>query len=231
MADADKTDNVHEESFMLYKKLPSHMIKDKTLLQVPKDSKDFVNSFLKAAAPKGRSEEIEKFSSRKEMVMDALNKKKRSKRKRSKKALSTKQKKQLNMNDIPPEQQKYEMYEPLHQLWLDYIRDSLQLNRETVKPEHRHTKLLRCDLHGSIITVTKSKCPSYIGQSGIVVQETRNSFKMITKADCLKIIPKVSTVFTLSVDDIVVNIYGTHLRYRASDRANRKFKSKPTIDL
>ena len=34
MADADKTDNVHEESFMLYKKLPSHMIKDKTLLQV-----------------------------------------------------------------------------------------------------------------------------------------------------------------------------------------------------
>ena len=46
--------------------------------------------------------------------MDALNKKKRSKRKRSKKALSTKQKKQLNMNDIPPEQQKYVGFDSLH---------------------------------------------------------------------------------------------------------------------
>ncbi len=44
------------------------------------------------------------------------------------------------------------MYEPLHQLWLDYMRDSLQLQRQTVKPEHLHTKLLKCDLHGSIIT-------------------------------------------------------------------------------
>ncbi len=67
-----------------------------------------MSNFLKSAAPKGRADEIEKFSSRKEMIMDALKQKKRSKRKRKKKALSTKQKKQLNLNDIPPEQQKYE---------------------------------------------------------------------------------------------------------------------------
>ena len=36
------------------------------------------------------------------------------------------------------------------------------------------------------ITVSKSKCFSYIGVTGIVVQETENMFKLITKNDSLK---------------------------------------------
>ncbi|XP_038050386.1 ribonuclease P protein subunit p29-like [Patiria miniata] len=225
--------DVEKESFTLYDPLPRKLKKDKTLVQVPKDPKQFVTSFLRAAAPRKRGEQLEKLSSRKEMVMDAVKPKRRTERRRGrkKKALSNKQKKELNMNNIPKELQKYEMYEPLHQLWLDYMRDSLQLKNPTVTAENLHIKLLRCDLHGSIMTVTKSKCPSYIGQCGIVVQESRNAFKMITKADVMKTIPKASTIFTMSIDNLVVNIYGNHLRFRAGDRANRKFKVKPTIDL
>ncbi|XP_022092122.1 ribonuclease P protein subunit p29-like [Acanthaster planci] len=225
--------DVAKETFTLYNPLPRKLQKDKTLLQVPKDPKEFVTSFLRAVTPRRRDEQLEKLSSRKEMVMDAIKSRRKSERRRGrkKKALSSIQKKQLNMKDIPPELQKYEMYEPLHQLWLDYMRDSLQLKHPTVTAEHLHIKLLRCDLHGSIMTVTKSKCPSYIGQSGIVVQESRNAFKMITKANSLKTIPKASTIFTMTIDNLVINIYGNHLRYRAGDRANRKFKIKPTIDL
>ena len=47
-------------------------------------------------------------------------------------------------------------------------------------------KLLKADFHGSCVTVQKSKCPSYIGVSGIVLQETRNMFKVITKDDQVK---------------------------------------------
>lgn len=36
------------------------------------------------------------------------------------------------------------------------------------------------------ITVSRSKCPSYIGVSGILLQETKNAFKIITKDDKLK---------------------------------------------
>ena len=35
-------------------------------------------------------------------------------------------------------------------------------------------------------TVSRSKCPSYVGTSGILLQETKNAFKIITKDDKLK---------------------------------------------
>lgn len=34
--------------------------------------------------------------------------------------------------------------------------------------------------------VTKSKCPSYVGVTGILLQETKHVFKIITKEDRLK---------------------------------------------
>lgn len=43
--------------------------------------------------------------------------------------------------------------------------------------------------------VTKSKCPSYVGVTGILLQETKHVFKIITKEDHLKgvcCVPRVS---------------------------------------
>lgn len=34
--------------------------------------------------------------------------------------------------------------------------------------------------------VTKSKCPSYVGVTGILLQETKHVFKILTKEDRLK---------------------------------------------
>lgn len=61
------------------------------------------------------------------------------------------------------------------------------------------TRLLRADYHGAYITVTRSKCPSLIGISGIVIQETRNVFKIITRNDRLKskYICKIYNTFTI----------------------------------
>ena len=47
-------------------------------------------------------------------------------------------------------------------------------------------KLLKADYHGCMITVRKTKCPSLLGLSGIVLMETRNTFKIISKDDKLK---------------------------------------------
>lgn len=46
--------------------------------------------------------------------------------------------------------------------------------------------LLRCDYHGCKVRVSQSKCPSYVGLSGIIAQDTRDVFKIITKEDKLK---------------------------------------------
>ena len=43
------------------------------------------------------------------------------------KKLSSQQKREMKIYEIPKEQQVYELYLPLHELWLSYMRDLLQL--------------------------------------------------------------------------------------------------------
>ncbi|KAI2590102.1 POP4 isoform 5 [Pan troglodytes] len=92
-------------------------------------------------------------------------------------------------------------------------------------------KLLKADLHGAIISVTKSKCPSYVGITGILLQETKHIFKIITKEDRLKVIPKLNCVFTVETDGFISYIYGSKFQLRSSERSAKKFKAKGTIDL
>ena len=45
---------------------------------------------------------------------------------------------------------------------------------------------VKCDLHGAVVTVQQSLCPSYVGVSGIILQESRNTFIVITNDNKLK---------------------------------------------
>jgi len=62
-----------------------------------------------------------------------------------------------------------------------------------------HPKLVKADFHGSLLTVRQSKNPCLVGLSGIVIHETENAFKVITRKDQLKLIPKQNSIFTLAV--------------------------------
>ena len=46
--------------------------------------------------------------------------------------------------------------------------------------------ILKADFHGCFLTVSKSCCPSYIATTGIVIMETKNTFKIITKQNQVK---------------------------------------------
>lgn len=52
--------------------------------------------------------------------------------------------------------------------------------------QHKRDSVLKADFHGCFLTVSKSCCPSYIGSTGIVIMETRNTFKIITKQNHIK---------------------------------------------
>ncbi|KAG8706800.1 hypothetical protein FRC09_002197 [Ceratobasidium sp. 395] len=120
------------------------------------------------------------------------------------------------------------------------------------------TKLVKADFHGSKLTgksplllqytklnegltVKASKCPTLVGVSGIVIEETANVFRVITPDDRVKVLPKQNSVFTFSIPlkpeqedsapQIQFELYGNQFRFRADDRASRKFKSKETIEL
>jgi len=72
---------------------------------------------------------------------------------------------------------RYEATLPLHNLWCAYIHD-LFVNTHGANLE---LALLRADYHGSILNVTRSRCPSLIGKTGVVLQETLNCFIMVTR--------------------------------------------------
>ncbi|XP_002736301.1 ribonuclease P protein subunit p29-like [Saccoglossus kowalevskii] len=219
-----------------YNDLPEEVNKYKEELGIEKPAQNvFVESFLRRTVTSKRrvDQEIRNILSAKAIVMDVVKPKKvpTETSMKQRKSLTAKERRQLKIYDIKPDHQKYTIYEPLHYLWKDYIRDYLQILPEKGFNKQTLEKLLKADYHGCIIKVTKSKCPSYVGTTGIVVQETKNVFKIITKDDILKTIPKVNTVFCVEVQSLLVTLYGNHLRRRASERSVKKFKSKPTIDL
>jgi len=122
-----------------------------------------------------------------------LNERKEKTRKQSKqkpRPLSAAQKRKLCLNEIPKEQQKYSIYEPLHNLWLGYMREILCVNDAQrpvyLTPASSGQMLASADMHGALLRIVRSRCVSRVGLEGIVVRDTRFTFEIITKNNLVK---------------------------------------------
>ncbi|PIL23904.1 hypothetical protein GSI_13655 [Ganoderma sinense ZZ0214-1] len=186
--------------------------------------------------------------------------------------VSKKESRKRGIWKLRKEEAKFELFVPLHMLWLGYMSELLSLAPQPATPSAdpasampgtagMHTKLVKADFHGAIVTVRQSKNPCLVGLSGIVVHETENSFKVITRKDEQKLLPKLNSIFVFAVPLYAVSassatppgssadadtgdvktildmphiefeLYGNHFCYRAAERAGRKFKHKETIEL
>ncbi|CAO2654892.1 Nn.00g116250.m01.CDS01 [Neocucurbitaria sp. VM-36] len=179
----------------------------------------------------------------------ALNERKQQQQKRSKnkpRPLSAAQKRKLGLNEIPKEQQKYAIYEPLHNLWVGYMREILGLNDAGravhVTPNASGQMLASADMHGALLSVVRSRCVSRVGLEGIVVRDTRFTFEIITKRNVVKAIPKEHTVFRFMIPlpakegeeaarPLEFEIFGEQFQTRAPDRANKKFRMHYQPDI
>ncbi|KAJ3196078.1 oxidation resistance protein 1 [Irineochytrium annulatum] len=123
---------------------------------------------------------------------------------------------------------RYSIYIPLHALWLNYITSLIPSS--TPAPEVA-SKLAHADLHGAVLTVTKSRCPSLVRISGILIRETENVFDIVTRKDVVKRVPKAGSIFAFEVMGRIVTVFGDHYRCRAVERMGKKFKPKPTVEL
>ncbi|NWX85809.1 RPP29 protein, partial [Nothoprocta ornata] len=200
-------------------------------LQGPEEAKAFVSAFLKRSMPRMKDEAIQDMLTRKAVVLEHYSKKKKKGKKKKRKGFTAKERRELRLFEIEPEQRRYALFLPLHELWKQYIRDLCYGLKPDAQPQMIQGKLLKADLHGAIVTVTKSKCPSYVGITGIILQEMKHIFKIITKEDKLKVVPKLNNVFSLEIDGFISYIYGSKFQFRASERSAKKFKLKGTIDL
>ncbi|KAH7068847.1 Rof/RNase P-like protein [Paraphoma chrysanthemicola] len=178
-----------------------------------------------------------------------LNERKEQARKRSKnkpRPLSAAQKRKLCLNEIPKEQQRYAIYEPLHNLWVGYMREVLGLSDVDravyLTPASSGQMLSSADMHGALFRVVRSRCVSRVGLEGIVVRDTRFTFDIITKKNVVKAIPKEHTVFRFEVPvlakdgedapkPLVFEINGEQFQTRAPDRANKKFRMHYQPDI
>ncbi|KAJ2358365.1 enolase-phosphatase E1 [Coemansia sp. RSA 2618] len=159
-------------------------------------------------------------------------------KKSGRKKITAKEKRQLKIYDIPEEARRFELFLPLHRLWSKYIssllgdNDITGLIADSKQQQQLFGRLIKADLHGAKLAVERSKCPNFVGISGIVAQETKNAFKIITEDDRLVVVPKARCVFALQLpSNDQCLIYGDQFMYRASERASKKFKAKPTVDL
>eukprot|EP00042_Codosiga_hollandica_P040430 m.348118 g.348118 ORF g.348118 m.348118 type:complete len:252 (-) comp55864_c1_seq11:64-819(-) len=145
--------------------------------------------------------------------------------------MTAQERRALDKFSLKPEESRYELFLPMHELWVQYMTELLQLESQPLLAATLQNKITKADLHGCILTVTRSKCWSFVGASGIVVQETENAFHLVTTANKTKMIPKENSIFSFSLPGLTATIFGNHFRFRASERAVKKFKAKASIEL
>ncbi|MCJ1283226.1 hypothetical protein MMC26_002554 [Xylographa opegraphella] len=123
-------------------------------------------------------------------------------RRRKPKPLTAREKRVLGIYEIPKEDQRYEIYEPLHRMWVGYMWEILGLKegeQAYVTVEGAGSKLASADYHGAELEVVRSRCVGRVGSKGIVVKDTKFTFEMITKRNVLRTVPKRHSVFRFKV--------------------------------
>ncbi|KAF8473818.1 Rof/RNase P-like protein [Kalaharituber pfeilii] len=132
------------------------------------------------------------------------------------KPLTAREKRKLRIYDIPPECRHYEIYVPLHKLWIGYVQEVLFGDSGTVPRSNGYggnaekgkvmiagqelaAKIMSADLHGAEVKVVRSRCPTRVGLKGIVVKETKMTFEIVTTANLIKTIPKEHSIFEIEV--------------------------------
>jgi ribonuclease P protein subunit POP4 len=151
---------------------------------------------------------------------------------------------------VPKEGQKYAIFEPLHNLWLGYIREILG-NEVYTGGQGAAAKLASADFHGAGVEVVRSGCVGRVGIKGIVIKDSRFVFEIITPKNQIKTVPKEGTIFRIEVPakdkeekaatgpseeqpkeggdagsgKFVFELHGDQFSYRPADRATKKFKT------
>ncbi|ORZ32850.1 ribonuclease P protein subunit p29 [Catenaria anguillulae PL171] len=149
------------------------------------------------------------------------------KQRKQRKYLSSRERRSLGLMTLPTNSIIFAAMKPLQHLWNQYMDDL----KSGGAADQFMAKLIKADFHGAHMTVTQATCPTLIGISGIVVQETAKTFNLVTQQNVVKSICKQGTVFSVVIGQMVYHLYGHQLQYRSSERAARKFKGKPTIEL
>lgn len=216
--------------------LPKHITKQ---IRTCENSEQYITNFLQNTLPPSDSSSIEG-ELRKSFLL-AKHKNKLNKKKRCKgKLLSSRKRMQLGLRKIGcKNDMKYVDLLPLNQLWLKYMQQILgtkffhNIPKNPIDPnwETVNQQLIKADFHGAEISVFASKCPSLVGMSGIVIQDTKNTFRICGKDNVIRTIPKDVVIMNIYLNEVKLEFFGKDLSIRPTERTIKKFKCGRLYEL
>uniref|UniRef100_A0A182QYR2 Ribonuclease P protein subunit p29 n=1 Tax=Anopheles farauti TaxID=69004 RepID=A0A182QYR2_9DIPT len=155
--------------------------------------------------------------------------------KKQKKTLSRKEIKELGVYTIPQGTVTYADALLLHKMWSEYFKTISNIKNVPYETSDHYnsvvSSLLKADYHGAKIRIVRSKQSSVVGMKGIVVLDTKGTFKIVSKDNKLRTIPKNDSQFEICIQDTVVTIFGKHLNARPAERSVKKTKTFAFPDL
>jgi ribonuclease P protein subunit POP4 len=83
-----------------------------------------------------------------------------------------------------------------------------------------HDPVLGDEWIGRTVTIAACTDPSWVGRSGTIIDETKNTF-LIDTGDGRRRIAKHTATFQITVNNHTQNINGTLLRHRPEERIKR----------
>ncbi|XP_076045240.1 ribonuclease P/MRP subunit POP4 [Oratosquilla oratoria] len=153
---------------------------------------------------------------------------------RGKKRLTSHEKRKLGFHKLDKTNKTFEMFLPMYDMWKSYAVSLLGIDffvkngwvgeRGDSRTETMQNRLKKIEYVGSFLRVTMSRCSEYVGTTGIVIQETRNTFVLVTPEDKVYNIPKQHSEFSFVLNGVGVSVLGNHLYQRPVDRAKHNLK-------
>lgn len=202
---------------------------------IDKQAASTIIAFLKNNVPKNDIPDVES-ELKKDFVL--AKKKRRNIKKPSKKktqCLTRREKKDLGFYSMGRDNVKYKDILPMHQLWIEYINKVVDLTKVPSKTDRNWDSFTqsfyKADFHGAILSVIRSKCPSYVGKTGICIVDTRQTFVIVSDNDKTTTLLKKTCVFKLQINELNIVLFGKHLCIRPAERSTKKIKSIQHPDL
>jgi len=146
----------------------------------------------------------------------------------------------LSLNKFGKKDLKYRDMLPLNSMWLNYMYPMLGIRNYKDLPtnpidsrwETVNQKLIKADYHGAVVTITRSRSSNTVGTKGIIIQDTKNTLRLLSKDNVIRMIPKESCVFLIHLENNVkVQVFGKELCVRPAERSVKKFKNLPIPEL
>ncbi|KAJ7271215.1 hypothetical protein C8J57DRAFT_1508169 [Mycena rebaudengoi] len=101
---------------------------------------------------------------------------------------------QLGLWGFDKSQVKFSLFLPLHHLWMGYMSEMLNLPPPSSGPPRAPSSV--ASIHPKLGRSSLTKNTAIHGISGIVIHETKRTFKVVTKENKLKVLPKQNSIFT-----------------------------------